>query len=58
MHIDRLRGMVGLPIEEVSSALAMMEIRGQVRSVGGMQYILVHGTAAVGPARRELGGRD
>ncbi len=39
MHIDLLKAKVGLPVEEVSGALAMMELKGMVRPVGGMQYI-------------------
>ncbi len=39
MHIDLLKLKVGLPVEQVSSALAMMELKGMVRPVGGMQYI-------------------
>jgi DNA processing protein len=39
MHIDLLKSKVGLPVEEVSGALAMMELKGMVRPVGGMQYI-------------------
>jgi DNA processing protein len=38
-HIDLLKIKVGLPVEEVSGALAMMELKGMVRPVGGMQYI-------------------
>jgi predicted Rossmann fold nucleotide-binding protein DprA/Smf involved in DNA uptake len=34
-----LKAKVGLPVEEVSGALAMMELKGMVRPVGGMQYI-------------------
>jgi DNA processing protein len=30
-----------LPIEKVSAALVMMELKGMVRQVGGMQYIAV-----------------
>jgi DNA processing protein len=43
VHVDLLRARVGLPIEEVTSALAMMEIKGTVRPVGGMQYVLGRG---------------
>jgi DNA processing protein len=39
VHIDLLKAKVGLPVEEVSGALAMMELKGMVRPVGGMQYI-------------------
>ena len=39
MHIDRLKAKVGLPVEEISGTLAMMELKGMVRPVGGMQFI-------------------
>ena len=29
----------GLPIEKVTAALAMMELKGMVRQVGGMHYV-------------------
>jgi DNA processing protein len=41
MHIDLLRASVGLPVETVSGALAMMELKGMVRPAGGMQYVAV-----------------
>ncbi len=39
-HVDELRRQVGLPISEVSSTLALMELKGLVRQVGGMQYVV------------------
>jgi predicted Rossmann fold nucleotide-binding protein DprA/Smf involved in DNA uptake len=30
-----------MPIEAVSAALAMMELKGMVRQVGGMNYVAV-----------------
>jgi DNA processing protein len=39
LHIDLLRARVDLPVETVSGALAMMELKGMVRTVGGMQYV-------------------
>lgn len=41
LHVDELRAMADLRIEKVSSALVMMELKGLVRQVGGMQYIAV-----------------
>ncbi len=41
MHVDEIRAQAGMPIEEVSSALALMELKGLVRQVGGMQYVAV-----------------
>lgn len=50
VHIDALRAQVGLPIEEVSGALALMELKGTVRPVGGMQYVAGRGTV-IGKSR-------
>ena len=41
LHVDDIRGHTGLPVEKVSAALVMMELKGMVRQVGGMQYIAV-----------------
>lgn len=48
VHIDEISRECGLPIAAVSSALAMMELKGMVRQVGGMNYVV---------ARIEAGGR-
>ena len=40
VHIDDLGVQVGLPIAQVSGALAMMELKGMVRQVGGMNYVV------------------
>jgi DNA processing protein len=40
LHVDRLSRTVQLPIAEVSSTLALMELKGMVRQVGGMNYVL------------------
>ena len=39
LHIDEVVREVSLPISLVSSALAMLELKGAVRQVGGMQYV-------------------
>jgi DNA processing protein len=39
VHVDDIRNASGLPIEKVSAALTMMELKGMVRQVGGMQYV-------------------
>lgn len=41
IHIDDLCRRSGLPIAQVSSSLAMLEIAGRVKQVGGMHYIRV-----------------
>lgn len=42
LHVDEIRTQTGLPIEKVSAALTMMELKGLVRQVGGMNYVAVH----------------
>ena len=42
MHVDEISSKVGLPIEEVTSTLALMELKGMVRQVGGINYVLMH----------------
>jgi DNA processing protein len=39
-HIDELIRESGLSTTTVSSTLAMMELKGMVKQVGGMQYVL------------------
>ena len=46
-HIDEICAQVGLPIESVSPALAMMELKGFVRQIGGMNYIAIHERSTV-----------
>lgn len=41
LHVDAIRNQAGLPIERISAALAMMELKGMVRQVGGMNYVAV-----------------
>jgi DNA processing protein len=41
LHIDELRAQSDLPIEKVSATLALMELKGMVQQVGGMQYVAV-----------------
>lgn len=38
-HVDEIREQAGLSIAEVSATLALMELKGLVRQVGGMNYI-------------------
>jgi len=40
VHIDEVCRSSGLPVADVSSALAMMELRGLVKQVGPMNYVL------------------
>lgn len=39
-HIDEVCRDSGLPVATVSSTLAMMELRGMVKSIGNMKYVL------------------
>lgn len=41
-HIDELSRTSGLPVAMISATLTMMELKGMVRSLGGMQYVLAH----------------
>ncbi len=42
VHVDELARQTGLPISLVSSTLTLMELKGMIRSVGSMQYVLSH----------------
>ena len=41
LHVDEIRNLAELPIEKVSAALVLMELKGMVRQVGGMNYVAV-----------------
>ena len=41
LHVDEIRSQTELPIEKVSATLALMELKGMVRQVGGMNYVAV-----------------
>lgn len=40
IHVDEIGQRTSLPISEVTSTLAMMELKGMVRQVGGMNYVV------------------
>ena len=40
IHVDELQQQMSLPIAQVTSTLALMELKGMVRQVGGMKYIV------------------
>ena len=40
-HIDEVQRQCALPIATISSTLALMELKGMVRQVGGMNYVTV-----------------
>ncbi len=39
-HVDDLQQQIDLPISQVTSTLAMMELKGMVRQVSGMKYVV------------------
>ena len=41
MHMDEIRNQTGLPIERVSASLVMLELKGLIKQVGGMNYVAV-----------------
>lgn len=41
VHVDEIGARADLPIAQVSAALALMELKGLVRQVGGMNYVAV-----------------
>lgn len=41
IHVDEIGARADLPISQVSAALALMELKGLVRQVGGMNYVAV-----------------
>lgn len=44
LHVDEIRSRANMPIEKVSAALTLMELKGMVRQVGGMHYIAARET--------------
>ena len=40
VHVDELSRAAQMPIAQVSSTLALMELKGMIRQVGGMNYVL------------------
>lgn len=47
LHIDEICRLSGLPIVQLSSTLSLMELKGLVRRVEGMQYTLTRGSGAL-----------
>ncbi len=41
LHVDEIQVQTGMPIEEVTATLAMMELKGMVRKVGSMRYMAI-----------------
>jgi len=40
LHVDELSARLGLPVSEVTATLTLMELKGLVQAVGGMQYVI------------------
>jgi DNA processing protein len=47
LHVDEIRARTDLPIEQVTAALTLMELKGMVRQLGGMRYMAVREEEAV-----------
>jgi len=41
LHDDEVLAQINLPIEQVTATLALMELKGMVRQVGGMRYTAI-----------------
>jgi DNA processing protein len=46
VHVDEVQARCGLPASQVSASLAMLELKGRARQVGGMQYVRAREAAA------------
>jgi DNA processing protein len=46
LHVDDIQAQSGLSIERVSATLTLLELKGIVRQVGGMNYVVVRETPA------------
>ena len=46
IHVDALGHATGLPAHDIAGTLTMMELKGMVRQVGGMNYIIARETSA------------
>lgn len=42
IHVDEICNRTGLPIEKISATLTLMELKGMVHQVGGMNYVSVN----------------
>jgi DNA processing protein len=45
-HVDEIGQKMSMPVAEVTSTLALMELKGLVRQVGGMRYVVAHESGA------------
>jgi DNA processing protein len=47
IHVDELRARCNMPISQITASLAMLELKGRARQVGGMQYVRVREPSGV-----------
>jgi DNA processing protein len=47
IHVDELRTRCNMPISQITASLAMLELKGRARQVGGMQYVRVREPSGV-----------
>lgn len=45
-HVDEICALTGMPIEKVTATLALMELKGLARQVGGMNYVAAREASA------------
>lgn len=45
-HVDDIQQRLQMPVSDVTSALALMELKGLVTQVGGMRYVVAHESRA------------
>lgn len=53
LHVDEIRNQTKLSIEEVTANLALMELKGMVRQVGGMRYTAIREDGIVYTANQD-----
>ncbi|MCA2001874.1 MAG: DNA-processing protein DprA [Chloroflexi bacterium] len=58
LHVDEIRAQAQLPVEKVSAALTLMELKGMVRQVGGMNYVAVGESAGEYKADKRAADKD
>lgn len=54
VHVDDISAQIDMPVEEVTSTLALMELKGMVRKVSGMQYMAIQEVQAEYDVKREM----
>ena len=57
-HVDEISTLVNLPIEEVTSTLALMELKGMVRKTFGMKYVAVRDMMIDYRSKINLNGKE